>query len=137
MSELVIMLPEVRDVQVEFQRFASELETQLKDMDDELVRLELEVEKTENDLIQDLKKDELAQLEERISHFEQEAQRQLKYKEAELFEPLMAKVADAVNAVGEQHGFIYIFDLTNTPIVYRGGGEDVTLLVKEKLGLLK
>ena len=43
-------------------------------------------------------------------------------------------VRDAIEAVGKEQGFTYIFD-TSTGVTLYNGGEDVTDLVKTKLGM--
>ena len=52
-------------------------------------------------------------------------------------EPIAKKVDDAIKAVGQEGGYVYIFDLTSTniPFVSETLSTDVTAAVKAKLGL--
>ena len=62
----------------------------------------------------------------------QSAEQDLQSYQMEQLKPLEDKLIEAVNSVGDEHGYTYIF--TTGAIIY-SGGEDVTDLVKTKLGL--
>jgi len=48
--------------------------------------------------------------------------------------PMIERVQDAINDVGAENGFTYIFDTSTGATVYTGG-EDVGSLVRAKLGM--
>ena len=52
-------------------------------------------------------------------------------------EPIYKKIDDAIKAVGQEGGYVYIFDLNRTdiPFVNESLSTDVTPIVKGKLGL--
>lgn len=54
-----------------------------------------------------------------------------------MMEPIYKKFEDALKAVGQEGGYIYIFDLNRTDIPYVNETQstDVTAAVKTKLGL--
>ena len=57
-------------------------------------------------------------------------------KQLELLNPLIEKVQNAVNAVGKEKGFTYIFDKAAGAVVFIGDNAvDITADVKAKLGL--
>ena len=70
-----------------------------------------------------------------LQEFAQTAQAELGQMEQDLFNPLVISVQGAINTVGEEHQFTYIFDSSTGATVYTGGGTDVTDLVRTKLGL--
>ena len=61
-------------------------------------------------------------------------QNDLAQMEQQLLAPMIERVRDAIEAVGKEQGFTYIFD-TSTGVTLYNGGEDVTDLVKTKLGM--
>ena len=64
------------------------------------------------------------------------AQEDIAKKQEELFIPIQQKLMDAIKAVGEEGKYTYIFDLTYPVVLYQGtGSEDITPLVKAKLGI--
>ena len=65
-----------------------------------------------------------------------EAAQDLQKQQETLLAPIQAKLQQAIQAVGAENGFTYIFDLAIPSIIYKGNGsEDVTALVKAKLGI--
>ena len=54
----------------------------------------------------------------------------------EMLRPLIDKVNKAIDVVAKESGFTYIFDSGTGFLLYLGG-EDVTLLVMDKLGIKK
>jgi len=78
--------------------------------------------------------EELQAMDQRIQSFRQVVEQDLAKKQEELFIPIQQKLMDAINAVGSENGFTYIFDANAA--YYKGvGNEDVTPLVKTKLGI--
>lgn len=78
---------------------------------------------------------ELQDLEKRVGEARQKAQQELEAKNGELFNPIMVKADNAVQAVSKEKGYAYVFDISQQSVIYSGGGEDITALVKTKLGI--
>ncbi len=78
---------------------------------------------------------ELQDLEKRIEDARTKAQQELEQKNTELFNPIQVKVDNAIKAVSKEKGYAYVFDTTNPALVYFDGGDDITPLVKTKLGV--
>ena len=86
--------------------------------------------------IKQARQSEIADLEQRISAFNQTASTDLQKKQQELFAPVIEKVKKAINEVGAENGYLYIFDLSTQSIIYQSPkSNDLTPLVKKKLGL--
>jgi len=88
-----------------------------------------------SDIIKQTKEREIADLETRITEFQQGAETDFANKQQELYDPLITKARDAINAVAEANGFTYILDVSMGTVLYFEAGEDVLPLVKVKLGL--
>ena len=54
---------------------------------------------------------ELEDLQARILSFEQTAEQSIQMKQAELFEPILLKIENAINDVAKEKGYTYIFDI--------------------------
>ena len=61
-------------------------------------------------------------------------QNDLAQMEQQLLSPMIERVRKAIEDVGKEQGYTYIFD-TSTGVTLYNGGEDVTDLVKTKLGM--
>ena len=86
--------------------------------------------------IKQARQSEISELEQRISTFQQTASTDLGKKQQELFTPVIDKVKKAINEVGAENGYLYLFDLSTQSIIYQSPkSNDVTPLVKKKLGL--
>jgi len=86
--------------------------------------------------IKQARQSEIAELEQRISTFQQTASTDLGKKQQELFTPVIDKVKKAINEVEAENGYLYLFDLSTQGIIYQSPkSNDVTPLVKKKLGL--
>ena len=136
-NEVLVAMPERADA-----------ETQLMDLqkryENEYVKLQEDFQKkyqefqamgdTVPETIQMRRAEELQAMQQRIESFLQVVDQDMNKKRQEYFAPVQQKLMDAINAVGAENGFTYIFDI-NT-VLYKGNGnEDVTPLVKAKLGL--
>ncbi|MGM9804547.1 MAG: OmpH family outer membrane protein [Muribaculaceae bacterium] len=72
----------------------------------------------------------------KIQSFQQTASQDLQKQQETLLAPIQSKLQQAIQAVGAENGFTYIFDLSIPSIIYNGNGsQDVTPLVKAKLGI--
>lgn len=82
---------------------------------------------------------ELDDMKKRIGDATQKAQQDYATKQAELLSPLNIKFVNAVKAVAKEKGFAYIFDVSSQQgannLLAWDGGDDVTALVKAKLGI--
>ena len=126
----------------------AEAEKQLQDLtkryEDEFVKLQEDFQKkyvefqsmgdTIPEAIKIRRSEEIQTMYQRIESFRQIADQDLAKKQEEFMIPIQQKLMDAINAVGGENGFTYIFDANAA--YYKGvGNEDVTPLVKAKLGI--
>ena len=82
---------------------------------------------------------ELDDMKKRINDATQKAEQDMATKQGELLAPLNTKFLGAVKAVAKEKGFAYIFDVSSQQgannLLAWEGGDDVTALVKAKLGI--
>ncbi len=84
------------------------------------------------------KEEELSELSQRVQIFRQTAAQDLQKKQQELITPVLQKVQAAVQQVGVNNGFTFIFERSGSAglIVYNGQKSiDITPLVKKQLGI--
>ncbi|MBJ05012.1 MAG: hypothetical protein CMP65_03830 [Flavobacteriales bacterium] len=120
---------ELEDLQEQGKIMAEEYESQLKDFQ---INQENMSEAIRNDKLKSLQ-----DLEERITLFQQSAQQSIQLKEAELFEPILTKIQNAIDEVAKDKGYAYVFDIGGNAggLVYKNDSYDMTNLVKSKLNL--
>jgi outer membrane protein len=86
-------------------------------------------------LIRSTREKEIQDYDQRIKNFNKLAQQSLSQKEQELLEPVISKVENAIEQVGDEQGFIYIFDVSSQVILYNSDQSvNCEELVKAKLG---
>jgi outer membrane protein len=91
---------------------------------------------TMSEIIRQTKEKELIDMEARIQDFQQQADKDLQAKQEELVEPLLSKARKAIEEVGRENGYTYIFDSSLGVLLYYEKGDNVMPLVRKKLGIL-
>lgn len=135
-QELMQIMPGRDSVQTVLQGEVTELETTLKQM-------QAEAEKRYNDyvanqagwtdLIRQTKQREIQDMSARIQEFQENAQKQLQEREAELTKPIIDRAKKAIEDVAREGNYTYIFD--GAALLYSQDSEDIMPLVKKKLGV--
>jgi outer membrane protein len=78
---------------------------------------------------------ELQKKQQFIQQFEQEAQQTVSGKRDELLKPILAKIDVAIKAVAAESKYLMIFDTSTGVALFANTADDVTALVKKKLGI--
>jgi len=81
---------------------------------------------------------EIQDIEQRLQSFYQDSQKDMQKQQQEMIVPINKKLSDAVKAVGQENGFVYIFDTSaNAGLMYWSTEKcvDVSTLVRTKLNL--
>ena len=135
-QELMQIMPGRDSVQTILQNEVNELEATLKQM-------QAEAEKRYNDyvanqagwteLIRQTKQREIQDMSVRIQEFQENAQKQLTEREAELTKPIIDRAKKAIEDVAREGGYTYIFD--GAGLLYSNDSEDIMPAVKKKLGI--
>lgn len=92
-------------------------------------------EKTMQEFEKELKQQELLDLQNRISNFQDSAQDKLQAKKQEVYAPILKKAEDAVKAVAKENGYAYVFDTSVGAVIYAQDSDNIMPLVKKKLNL--
>lgn len=136
-QKIMTELPEAIQAQAQLQEEAKKLQDQMAIMSSEAQQKMTEyINKRDSlpDLIKATKEKELQDMQERIQSFQQLAQQSLSQKEQQLIAPIVEKINKAIEAVGKENGFIYIFDTASQVILYNSDqSTDAEALVKAKL----
>ncbi|WP_075603458.1 OmpH family outer membrane protein [Saccharicrinis aurantiacus] len=139
-QKLVSELPEKLEADQKLQAEAQKLDQNLKVMNDELdAKYKDYMEKRDElaELIRATKEKEIQEISQRLQNFQQLAQQNLQQQEQQLLQPIIEKVQKAIDAVGADNGFIYIFDVSSRIVVYHSAqSTDVEDLVKAKLATM-
>ena len=139
-AEILTVMPEYTKAQTDIQAQQKQYEDEMKRASDELTKKLTEYQQEQANLpknIQERRQKEFQELNEKGMQFQADAQQQLQKAYAEMMEPIYKKIDDAIKAVGQEGGYVYIFDLNRTdiPFVNESLSTDVTPAVKGKLGL--
>lgn len=70
-----------------------------------------------------------------IEAFEEDSEQKVNAKRQEILAPILKKVQDAVDTVAKENGYHLVFDTGSGVALYALETEDITPLVKKKLGL--
>jgi outer membrane protein len=132
-------MPEISKINGELEATAKQYENDLKSMQDELQRQSDAYEKaksTMNATAQKQKETELQTLYQKIQQTYQDNQQALQKAQQEKMQPVITKVRNAINNVGKNGGFTYIFE--EGVAVYTGANvEDVTSKVQAEVAKMK
>lgn len=137
-NEIISLMPETDSLQKELKAYADYLDQQMNAMAMEYQTKIQEYQanfETMSALIKQTKEKEITDLESRIKAFQGSADQDLGAKQAELFNPLIEKVKNAINQVGKENNYVYIFDIGAGSLVFYENGDNVLPLVKAKLGV--
>ena len=136
-QNLLLNLPERAEAQASIESTAMEFEQEMTRMQEDLQNKYGEYQaKAESwpAAIRESKEREIQGLDQGLQEFGATVQAELAGLEESLLSPMIARVRAAIEAVGTEHGFTYIFDASMGATLYNGG-EDVTDLVRTKLGM--
>lgn len=139
-DEIIMAMPEYDSAMVKYNAFGQELSNALEIMQVELNnKYDQYTKESKNlsDIVKANKEQELSDMQNRITTFQQTAQTQLQEKQTTLLNPIVEKVTAAINAVAKDGGFIYIYDARSLIYFDPSKSVDITPLVKTKLGITK
>jgi len=135
---LLQMMPETATAEKDLQVLESQLQSRLKELTEgyqmEIAKFQALPADTPESTRSDMR-DGILGIEQRIQDFQVNAEQDMMTKREALLTPIITSLQDAINAVGEENNFTYVFDISTGAIVFKGGGEDIAPLVKTKLGI--
>lgn len=138
-ADVVLLMPEYKNITTEMETETKKLEAQLTSMREELQKIELEYEgnyETYTPVQREAKEQEYAAMQQRVQEFYASAQQSLQTKQQELQVPVLDKLRAAIEAVGKEKGYLYVFEVNSGLTLFQSDkSEDITPFVKTKLGI--
>lgn len=138
--ELLQAMPETDSAQIILQAYAKELESNIQTMQTELETKYMDYQNNQaqwSDLIRQTKQKELQDLQTRAQEFMEQADLEYKNQSQKMLAPITEKAKKAIEDVAKEGKYSYIFDTSVGSVLYSVEGDDVTVLVKNKLGLVE
>ena len=138
-QEVIQAMPEFTKARADIEALTKQYEADLKSMQDELQKKGDEFEKLPADTPENIKQrrqQELQEMYQKIQQSYQDNQQALAKEQQEKMQAITTKVVDAIKAVGQAGGYVYIMDVAGgIPYISTTLSTDVTAQVKAKLGL--
>ena len=139
-QEVMMMMPEVNDVEKQLADFNEKNMKYLQDMEkeiqDKFAKYEQEKENM-TDAIRKVQEEELMGLQQRLQTTYQALQQEAQKKQAELIQPLQEKLRLAIETVSKKQGLTMVYDMMSGAILYKSDAAiDITPAVKKELGIL-
>lgn len=137
---IISLMPAVKEANSNLETYSAQLKKRAEQMYTALQTkaASLQQKKETGDISPKQMEVELASLqkeEQKLVEFQGKSQSQIANKQAELLEPILKKVQDAIDAVAKGEGYTYVFDAAQGMILYADESTDITAKVKAKLGL--
>lgn len=136
-QEVFKMMPEQKNVQEQLDALQKQYEDMLVSMQNEIKEKADKYDQEAANLTdtqKQIREEELYTMQQRLQTTYQTAQQEVQQKQQELIVPLQEKLIKAIEAVGKEKGFTYIFD--NSAMMYVSPDAlDCTADVKAKLGI--
>ena len=136
-AEVIPIMPEYAQMQDSIQKMQVGFQKEMKDLEDEYSK-KYEAFMAEGEkLIESIRvrrMQEIQDIAQRAESYSEQFQKELQQTYDVLLQPIQQKVKDALDKVGAENNFTFIFD--GSALVYVGTNAiDATSLVKKKLGL--
>lgn len=140
-QEIFNVMPEKATAEATLKTASDRYETEFKNLQTAFQKKYEDYEKQANDAstpqaIKDRHEQELQEEYTKIQNFQQTAAQDLQKQQEQLLSPITQKLQNAIQAVGAEGGYTFIFDTSIPAVIYQGGGaEDISAKVKAKLGI--
>ena len=140
-QEIFNVMPEKATAERTLKTASDKYETEFKNLQTAFQQKVEEYDKADKDAstpqaIKDRHNQELKDEYQKIQNFQQTAAQDLQRQQEQLLAPITQKLQNAIQAVGAEGGYTFIYDMSIPAILYTGtGAEDVSAKVKAKLGI--
>ena len=138
-QEVLNSLPELKVIQAQLETEYKEKENQLATMQADLKTQQDEYVKVAQTMAPQARAEKekgLQEMGQKVQNYYLLAQQQLQAREQELKMPIVQKVQAAIQEVGYENGFLYIFETASNMPLYRSEKSvDVAPMVKVKMGI--
>ncbi len=138
-AEILQSMPELKAIEAQMETEFQEKEAQLMTMQEDLQTKQQSYQQAVQSLSaaeRSAREQELMELNQKVQNYYMLSQQQIKAKQNELQAPVIQKLKAAIQEVGDEEGFLYIFEMTSrVPVFASDKSIDVAPLVKAKLGI--
>lgn len=141
---VMTLLPDYKkienELQIQQQQIEKAMQEKSKEFEDKYKAYQANASKW-SEIIRADKEKELNRLQTDFQDFQRTSQESLQKKQQQLLQPVMVKIQGAIDAVGKDNGYTYIFNMdagaNTTPIILFAGSEDLNVsnLILKKLGV--
>lgn len=132
------LMPGLDSVRIQFEDYNKNIQEQFAAMQTELENKFMDYQANVDgmsEIIRATKEAEINDLKERLDAFEVQATQDLQNKEMELTAPIIEKARKAVEEVAKENGYTYVFNSTEGLLLYATPSDDISEMVKIKLGI--
>lgn len=143
-DHILTMLPDAKKIQSELEvtraQFEKTIQERIKEFQDKLEKYQKNAQNM-NEVLRADSERELQNLQKSVEDLQTNSQQSLMQKQQSLLTPVLDKISAAIEAVGKEHGYLYIINSdvgqnANPTLLYVGSEEfNVTDLVLTKLGV--
>lgn len=138
-QEIFNLMPDKTTAETTLKGVSEKYEAEYQKLQEEFEKKYKEYQALDEATPQSIKDSRLRELQEnnqKIQNFQQMAAQDIQKQQETLLAPITDKIQKAIQAVGAEGGFTFIYDLSIPSIVYSGNGAiDVSAQVKAKLGI--
>jgi outer membrane protein len=137
-QEVMQAMPEATQMRTEMEALQKQYEADEKAMIDEYQKKVEAFQKDEATMPDNMKQrkvQEIQEMEQKITQARQDNAQALQKAYTDKLTPIQTKVMDAIKAVGNAGGYVYIMETNSIPFINTTLSTDVTAQVKAKLGI--
>lgn len=138
-QEIIPAMPEYTSAEAELKTLATQMEDDMKRMQEEFQTKYEDYEKQRDALPENIRtrrESELQQMRERFQQAYEDNQQEMQKKQSELMGAISQKVSTVVKKIGDTQGFVYIMDISmGIPYISNTLSTDITPEIKKELGL--
>lgn len=135
-QELLNLMPESDKADTALAQYMRSLDTRFRTMAQEGQQKLQEYQAQKDNwtaAVRETKEKDLNDLQNRLQEFKMNAQDSIQAKRAELFQPILEKAQKAIQEVGKDGGYDYIYD--GSQLLYANDADNLMSKVKAKLGI--
>lgn len=138
--ELLEAMPEKAPADTELEKYGNDLYASIEKMYVEYQKKVADLqkgaqEKTLNEIEQEMKIKELADMEKRINDFQEMAEEKIAKKRQALYQPIVEKINNAIKELAKEQGYTYIFDASAGILLFAEESDNLLEPLKKKLGI--
>ncbi|MDE6040519.1 MAG: OmpH family outer membrane protein, partial [Muribaculaceae bacterium] len=134
-------MPEAKEMQTQLEQTSQKFQQEFDKLQEAVNPKYTEYQTIANDTntpdaIKERRMQEIQELANNVEKFRNQAQQDIARQQEQLAAPIQQKITDAINAVGQENGFTFIFPNEPGLLLYKGTDVvDVTPMIRTKLGI--